>query len=178
MTIKAMKQALEALELHGQQYPHMVKGYCLDAITSLRQAIAEAEKQVTYAGNGSAGREADVRPTGFFFQMPEAEKQEPVAKAMTAERALYFMERFKHEEKLLGPNEQAALDFVISMLETPPQRQPLTDEHAIFAAQHMFLEWNRAQDERLVKVAYEYSVFQVAIELYKTAAHGIKGAGE
>ena len=128
MTIKAMKQALEALELHGQQYPHMVKGYCLDAITSLRQAIAEAEKQVTYAGNGSAGREADVRPTGFFFQMPEAEKQEPVAKAMTAERALYFMERFKHEEKLLGPNEQAALDFVISMLETPPQRQPLTDE--------------------------------------------------
>lgn len=56
-----------------------------------------------------------------------------------------------------------------------PAQEPLTDEHVIFAAQHMFLEWNRAQDERLVKVAYEYSVFQVAIELYKAAAHGIKG---
>lgn len=42
--------------------------------------------------------------------------QELVAK-MTAGRAVYFMERFKREEKLLGPNEQAALDFVISMLE-------------------------------------------------------------
>lgn len=36
----AMKLALEALELHGKQYPHMVKGYCLDAITALREALA------------------------------------------------------------------------------------------------------------------------------------------
>lgn len=36
---------------------------------------------------------------------------------MTAHRAIYFMERFKHEEKMLGPNEQAALDFVIEVLE-------------------------------------------------------------
>ena len=45
MSIEAMKQALEALELHAKQYPHMQKGYTVDAITSLRQAIAEAEKQ-------------------------------------------------------------------------------------------------------------------------------------
>lgn len=51
--------------------------------------------------------------------------QELVAK-MTAGRAVYFMERFKREEKLLGPNEQAALDFVISMLEQ--QAEPLTIE--------------------------------------------------
>ncbi len=43
--IEAMKQALEALELHAKQYPHMQKGYTVDAIASLRQAIAEAEKQ-------------------------------------------------------------------------------------------------------------------------------------
>ena len=36
---------------------------------------------------------------------------------MTAGRASYFMERFLKEEKLLGPNEQAALHFVIDMLE-------------------------------------------------------------
>ena len=52
-------------------------------------------------------------------------EQEPVAKAMTAHRAAYFMERFKHEEKLLGPNEQAALDFVISMLEAQPEQEPV-----------------------------------------------------
>jgi hypothetical protein len=37
---EALKQALEALELHGNQYPHMVKGYCLDAITAIKQALA------------------------------------------------------------------------------------------------------------------------------------------
>lgn len=42
-------------------------------------------------------------------------------KPMTAHRALYFMERFKKEEKLLGPNEQAAVDFVIAMLEAQAQ---------------------------------------------------------
>ncbi len=42
--LQAAKQALEALELHGKQYPHMVKGYCIDATTTLRQAIAQAEQ--------------------------------------------------------------------------------------------------------------------------------------
>lgn len=36
---------------------------------------------------------------------------------MTPRRAAFFMERFLKEEKLLGPNEQAALNFVIAMLE-------------------------------------------------------------
>jgi hypothetical protein len=45
MSIETMKQALEALELHGQQYPHMVKGYCVDAITALRAAIEQAERK-------------------------------------------------------------------------------------------------------------------------------------
>ena len=45
----------------------------------------------------------------------EQEQGEPVGK-MTASRAEMFMTRFKHEEKMLGPNEQAALDYVIAML--------------------------------------------------------------
>ena len=40
MTKEALKLALEALELHGKQYPHMVKGYCLDAITAIKEALA------------------------------------------------------------------------------------------------------------------------------------------
>lgn len=47
----------------------------------------------------------------------------PVVEEMTAPRAVYFMERFKHDEKLLGPNEQAALDFVISILEAQPEQE-------------------------------------------------------
>lgn len=52
---------------------------------------------------------------------------EPVSK-MTTHRAIYFMERFKREEKLLGPNEQAALDFVISMLE---KQAALDQQHPV-----------------------------------------------
>lgn len=61
---------------------------------------------------------------------PAQVEPEPVVCEMTAERAAYFMRRFRHEEKLLGPNEQAALDFVIATLAAPPQRpwQWLTDE--------------------------------------------------
>jgi hypothetical protein len=29
------------------------------------------QEPVAYSGNGTAGREADVKPTGFFFQMPK-----------------------------------------------------------------------------------------------------------
>jgi hypothetical protein len=38
---------------------------------------------------------------------------------MDAFKAAYFMRRFKHEEKLLGPNEQKAIEFVLAMLEAP-----------------------------------------------------------
>jgi hypothetical protein len=39
--LAAVKQALGALELHGNQYPHMVKGYCLDAIAALQSIISQ-----------------------------------------------------------------------------------------------------------------------------------------
>jgi hypothetical protein len=36
---EALQLALEALELHGKQYPHMVKGYCLDAIAAIKEVL-------------------------------------------------------------------------------------------------------------------------------------------
>lgn len=36
-----MQQALDALELHAKQYPHMVKGYTADAATALRERLAQ-----------------------------------------------------------------------------------------------------------------------------------------
>ena len=50
-----------------------------------------------------------------FAKAEKQEQGEPVGE-MTPRRAEMFMTRFKHEEKMLGPNEQAALDYVIAML--------------------------------------------------------------
>jgi hypothetical protein len=41
----------------------------------LERIDMDSKDQVEYTGNGTAGREADVQPTGFFFQMPQREWQ-------------------------------------------------------------------------------------------------------
>jgi hypothetical protein len=43
---EALEIALEALELHGKQYPHMVKGYCLDAITAIKKSLETKDEPV------------------------------------------------------------------------------------------------------------------------------------
>lgn len=61
---------------------------------------------------------------------------------MTHEKAAYFMRRFKSEEKLLGPNEQAAIDFVLSMLSAPALAVPSVQqgwvEQMLTDARHVF----------------------------------------
>lgn len=52
-----------------------------------------------------------AQPSPLQSEQAEAERPE-----MSPERATYFMRRFKSEEKLLGPNEQAAVDYVLSLL--------------------------------------------------------------
>ena len=47
-----MQQALEALELHAEQYPHMQKGYTVDAITALRQALETEQEPVAWISEG------------------------------------------------------------------------------------------------------------------------------
>jgi hypothetical protein len=53
-------------------------------------------------------------------------EQEP----MTAERAAFFLRRFEHDEKMLGPNEQRALGFAIAALAQPPaaSQEPSEDD--------------------------------------------------
>jgi hypothetical protein len=53
---------------------------------------------------------------------PEAQ-QAPELERMTAHRVARFLERFLREEKMLGPNEQAALWCVIAQLEAKPEAQ-------------------------------------------------------
>lgn len=40
-----MQQALDALELHAKQYPHMVKGYTADAASVLRERLSQPEQK-------------------------------------------------------------------------------------------------------------------------------------
>lgn len=54
---------------------------------------------------------------------PAQAQQAAELERMTAHRAAFFMERFLKEEKMLGPNEQAALRFVIAQLEAKPEAQ-------------------------------------------------------
>jgi len=41
---EALRMAIESMELHGNQYPHMVKGYILDAIQACKEALAETQE--------------------------------------------------------------------------------------------------------------------------------------
>ncbi|TFL14172.1 hypothetical protein CSC67_08445 [Pusillimonas caeni] len=51
---------------------------------------------------------------------------------MTPKRAAFFLGRFKRDEKMLGPNEQRALDYAIEVLEAEPVKVP-SDEEVIEA---------------------------------------------
>lgn len=96
-----------------------------------RRELAQRIKQALNASAPPAPQEeqtANFWDDAYDDAKAAIVQQEPIGSAMTAQRAAYFMERFKHEEKLLGPNEQAALDFVLSMLSAPQEKQPLTDE--------------------------------------------------
>ena len=53
-----MQMALDALETHAKQYPHMVKGYTVDAVQALRAALAQPEpKPVAWADKHDVERE-------------------------------------------------------------------------------------------------------------------------
>lgn len=68
MTQEALKLALEALELHGKQYPHMVKGYCLDAITAIKEALREnAMREVQRLGQEIEQEPVMILPDGSAF---------------------------------------------------------------------------------------------------------------
>ena len=146
--IEALKLALEALELHGKQYPHMVKGYCLDAITAIREALAEQPAQQRPQNCG----------TGYCSCIEclfEPEHQEPVAYAvyhrMGGSKSLHWSEQ--HSED--GDHNEYRL---VPLYASPQPSKPLTDEQIM----EMYNE-PRSDAEMIA--------FARAIE----AAHGIKG---
>jgi hypothetical protein len=66
---EALRLALEALELHGKQYPHMVKGYCLDAITAIKEALETKDEPVAWRYDQAKYRTNDLRGRQWSFNV-------------------------------------------------------------------------------------------------------------
>jgi hypothetical protein len=71
MSIKAMKQALKALEQHGTPLLNHEDAYS-ESLTALRQAIAEAEKQepVAWSYTNAQGRDVIIRGNVAPYEAP------------------------------------------------------------------------------------------------------------
>lgn len=106
-----LRGIVEALDNIHDTSPHRWSTDLDDVHSSAESLLAMIKDQApTQAAQGLAGA-ALAQPSPAQAEQAEAERPE-----MSPERAAYFMRRFKSEEKLLGPNEQAAVDYVLSLL--------------------------------------------------------------
>jgi hypothetical protein len=62
-----VEQALEAFEIHARQYPHMVKGYTLDAEEALRAALEQSDIEIP-ASVPEGWKLVPVEPTNEMVQ--------------------------------------------------------------------------------------------------------------
>lgn len=104
---------------------------------------------------------------------------------MTEDRAAFFLRRFRHEEKLLGPNEQAALAFAIAALESKGDpvawQEESVEEAAKKLAECMDYPWDHMPEKgrtrmrdharAILREARTHAAGITAIE----RAHGIGG---
>lgn len=106
-----LRGIVEALDNIHDTSPHRWSTDLDDVHSSAESLLAMIKDQApTQAAQGLAGA-ALAQPSPAQAEQAEAERP-----GMSPERAAYFMRRFKSEEKLLGPNEQAAVDYVLSLL--------------------------------------------------------------
>ena len=85
-----MQQALEALELHAEQYPHMVKGYTADAATALRERLAQPEMQPC-AGRNCGSTNPNLHSAECFEDYEKATGMSSVEHAVIAGALFDFM---------------------------------------------------------------------------------------
>jgi hypothetical protein len=88
-------------------------------------------------------------PPASDAAVPAGETREGCVGTMDPTRAAYFLERFKREEKMLGPHEQWALDYTIAMLAAAPKVASDTGaglREALVEAREIILELIHAHD--------------------------------
>jgi len=86
-------------------------------LIQLISAYGDARADGVLAGDALAAVIKALRKWGAGMSQAAAQTEPAPVGKMTAQRAKFFLMRFKHEEKLLGPNEQAGLDYAIAALE-------------------------------------------------------------
>jgi hypothetical protein len=97
--IEALREALEAAPAEPVGWKLVPERMSDEMASALGDASDEQWRRALAAAPAAPAPEAE--PTG----------------KMTHQRAKFFMQRFMHEEKMLGPNEQEALRHAIAVLE-------------------------------------------------------------
>ena len=118
---EALNHALEALELHGKQYPHMVKGYCLDAITAIKEALAQPDQ---YAKGYADAMNWKVQ--NHIEHLPAAQKlaEWKLVPIKPTEEMLKAMDECStegYDERLLAGHAASVYMAAVDVAPTPPQ---------------------------------------------------------
>ena len=192
---EALKLALEALELHGKQYPHMVKGYCLDAITAIKEALAEQDsKDKEQAKTDSFVRQLDeALMSGTDGAQPEQKQcdncgefgeccqaQPAVTESHKQEPAVWMYQNKSTHEVRFQKHMRSFVDHG-AWYEVPLYSEPLANQEKTSGSpiKQVFAQRKPLSDEEIILIVAECASshqhtdihFARAIE----AAHGIKG---
>ena len=97
--------------------PLLIRDIALDLGITCAEACLALKPLGNFSTNTAVTAEMMAKLRECFPERVPASEVAGARERMTAGRACYFMERFLKEEKLLGPNEQAVLHYVIDMLE-------------------------------------------------------------
>jgi hypothetical protein len=122
---EALRMAIEAMELHGNQYPHMIKGYILDAIQACKEALAETQEPVLYIDGGGLDGHAtwaqaircQATDIALYTHPAPQPPQEPVAWMHNGE--VYLKKQCKFFSKDMGKEYEGQ----IPLYTTPPSRE-------------------------------------------------------
>ena len=111
------RAALAATPAASAPLPLLVRDIARELGITCAEACLALKPLGNFSTNTAVTAEMMAKLRECFPERVPASEVAGARERMTAGRACYFMERFLKEEKLLGPNEQAALHYVIDMLE-------------------------------------------------------------
>lgn len=141
--IDFMRDSVELI--HQKMQRRSLEALAAQPAPTVKDVISAAKEAGIYPANSDThdmlARFAQVI-LSRFYPATAPDGWQP-ADGMDAKKAAYFMDRFKREEKLRGPNEQAAVDFVIAMLTAAPTPTTVPDDVVRDAERY---RWLRSDD--------------------------------
>jgi hypothetical protein len=154
--LEAARMALEAMELHATQYPHMQKGYTVDAIEALRAALAEQQEPLTF--ETAAEAKADREHAEAYYRQAEhlLTADERTLHAEIARLKAQLAEQPAEQEPVAWTNEDYTdiyvskdiaedMNATVAFYTSPQPIRRLTDEEidAIWEAVPKMQFWSR-----------------------------------